>query len=196
MINYELSQSDLRYVQRKLKENKEKAPRVIKNAVNHTAKQARKELAEGAQAAYAVKSGGLNSRVKIQNATTRRLYAVIRVKGRTLTIGRFHTTTPKKGAKADIVKKGLKELKRPLSEKKEKGEDAGREKYASAFKRKGLIMQRKTGERYPLKVLRAVSAPKMFEKVYEGEKGVKGALSPVIKKTLHSEIRKEIKKII
>lgn len=182
MITYEISQRDLRYVQRKLQGMEKQAPRAIKNAVNHTAKEARKKLAAGVQESYTIKSSGFNSRMKINNATNNRLFAVIRSKGRPLTIVRFHTTAPKGGGKADIVKGGLKELVGPRK--------------IRAFKRKGLMMQRETKERYPLKVLHSSSVPKMLEKVYSGERGIKGELNPVIKKTLHDEIKKEIKKLM
>lgn len=182
MITYEVRRRDLRYVQRKLQGMETKAPRVIKNAINHTAREARKKLAAGAQGAYTVKSGGFNSRMKIQNATNSRLYAAIRSKDRPLTITRFHATAPKGGGRADIVKGGLKELVGP--------------KNIKAFKSGGLIMQRKTKERYPLKALRSNSVPKMLEKVYSGERGIEGALAPVIQKTLHDEIKKEIKNLL
>lgn len=182
MVTYEISRRDLQYVQRKLRNMETKAPRVIKNAINHTAKEARKKLAAGAQSSYTVKSGGFNSRMKIQNATNTRLYAVIRAKDRPLTITRFHATAPKGGGRADIVKSGLKEL---VGSKKIK-----------AFKRGGLIMQRKTEERYPLKVLRSNSVPKMLEKVYAGERGIEGELDPVIQRMLHDEIKKEIRKLM
>ena len=47
-----------------------------------------------------------------------------------------------------------------------------------------------------MKVLRSVSVPKMLEKVYEGERGMEGALSPIITKTLHDEIAAEVAKLI
>ncbi|MCI9020762.1 MAG: hypothetical protein HFH32_08495 [Eubacterium sp.] len=182
MISYEISREDLRYVQRRLKRIETEAPKAFKNAINHTAKEARKKLAAGAQGAYTVKNGGFNSRMRIQNATNTKLYAVIRSKDKPLTITRFHATAPKSGGKADIVKSGLKELIGP--------------KQIKAFKRGGLIMQRKSADRYPVKVLRSVSVPKMLEKVYEGERGIEGALGPEIQRTLHDEIRKEVRKLI
>ena len=118
MITYEVSQRDLRYVRRKLQGMEKQAPRAIKNAINHTAKEARKKLAAGVQGSYTVKSGGLNSRMKIQNATNSRLHAVIRAKDRPLTITRFHATAPKGGGRADIVKSGLKEIVGPKKIKK------------------------------------------------------------------------------
>ena len=182
MISYEISREDLRYVQRRLKRIETEAPKAFKNAINHTAKEARKKLAAGAQGAYTVKNGGFNSRMRIHNATNTKLYAVIRSKDKPLTITRFHATAPKSGGKADIVKSGLKELIGP--------------KQIKAFKRGGLIMQRKSADRYPVKVLRSVSVPKMLEKVYEGERGIEGALGPEIQRTLHDEIRKEVRKLI
>jgi len=182
MISYEVNKADLKYVKTKLKGMETKAPRVFKNAINHTAKIARKKLAEGVQSSYTVGNGGFNSRMKIQNATNRRLYAVIRSKGRSLTITRFHTTVPKSGGKADIVKSGLKQIVGPRGIK--------------AFKWNGFFMQRESEDRYPLKVLHSVSVPKMLEKVYEGERGIEGALGPVIQRTLHDEIKKEVAKLI
>lgn len=221
MIQYGMDRKDLMYVQGKLRGAEEKAPRVIKNALNHTAKKARKDLAAGVQAAYTVKSGGFNSRMKVKNATVRNPSAVIWVKDKTLTIGRFHTSVPKSGGKADIVRAGLKPLTLPLGKKKKKKGKAGtikralkmmkaplrslkkiarsdkdEGKFAKAFKRKGLIMQRETGERYPVKVLRSVSVPKMMEKVYKGERGIRGALGPMLGKTLYEEVEAEIKKVI
>lgn len=182
MISYEISREDLRYVQKRLKRIETEAPKVFKNAINRTAKEARKKLAAGAQGAYTVKNGGFNSRMRIQNATNTKLYAVIRSKDKPLTITRFHATAPKSGGKADIVKSGLKQLIGP--------------KQIKAFKRGGLIMQRKSADRYPVKVLRSVSVPKMLEKVYEGERGIEGALGPDIQRTLHDEIKKEVHKLI
>ncbi len=123
--------------------------------------------------------------MKIQNATAGRLYAVIRSEGRTLTLKRFKTSAPKKsGAKADVVKTGLKQIR-------------GQWK-TNAFKskKKGLIMQRETKTKYPVHVLRSVSVPKMLEKVYLGDRGIEGDLAPVIERTLHDEIAAEVAKLI
>ena len=186
MISYEVNQADLQRVTKALKGMEKKAPRVIKNAVNHTAKIARKELYAGVSKGYTVKSGGFNKRVKIENATNSKLYAIIKAADRTMTIGRFKTSAPKKGAKADIVKKGLKEIvgSHHIHAFKLKGGAAG-----------GLIAQRKGPERNPIKILRSNSVPKMLEMVYKGERGTRKALDPVIKQTLHDEIAKEIAKI-
>ena len=65
LIKIEVNESDIKWAQKKLKGMETKAPRVLKNAINHTAKKARKSLMEGAQRRYTVKNAGFNSRIKI-----------------------------------------------------------------------------------------------------------------------------------
>ena len=187
MITYEVNKADLKYVQSKLKGMESQAPRVIKNAINQTAREARKKLATGAQAAYTVKQAGWNNHMKIQPATTGNLVAVIRANDKPLTLPRFSYRGNKKGkggsaAAADIVKGGLKEIVGGMGIK--------------AFKANGLIMQRKGKERLPVKVLHSNSVPKMIEKVYEGERGVEGALREPINEALHNHISEQIAKLV
>ena len=179
MITYEVDKADLKYVQEKLKNVEKGAPTAIMKAVNATAKAARKKLQERVNKSYTVKTGGFNSRMVIRNASRSKLYAVITSKGRTLTLTRFHTTAPKSGVKADIVKAGLKQLVGSRNIK--------------AFKRDGLIMQRETEDRYPIKVLRSNSVSKMIESVYKGK--VNSAVEPVIQETLHREIENQVAKL-
>lgn len=210
MIKYEIDREDLRHVQKALKGIEKGSRTAIMRAVNNTAKKARKKLLEGVNKSYTVKAGGFNSRIKIRNATRSRLYAEITSKGRPLTLKRFKTSTRKgSGTKADVVKSGLKPLvstggKAGIKASVRKVADKlkGRRRASSgyqikAFKAKsGLIMQRKTSDRYPLKVLRSVSAPKMLESVYKGNKNIKQELRPVVQETLHEEIQKEIDKLL
>ena len=97
LIKIEVNESDIKWAQKKLKGMETKAPRVLKNAINHTAKQARKSLMQGAQGRYAVKNAGFNSRIKIYNATNTNLSASVYARDRTLTLPRFYTTSPKSG---------------------------------------------------------------------------------------------------
>lgn len=186
MISYEVNQADLQRVTKALKGMEKKAPRVIKNAVNHTAKKGRKDLLAGVQQGYTIKSAGFNNRVKIENATNSKLYAIIKSKGKSLTTGRFKVTNPKSGVKADIVKEGLKAIIR-------------RDGHITAFRiktGKRLVAQRRSLDRDDgIRILRSPAVPKMLEQAYKGERGMKKALDPVIKQTLHDEIAKEIAKI-
>lgn len=92
---------------------------------------------------------------------------------------------PKKGgaaAAADIVNGGLKQLVSSQGGK--------------AFKRNGLVMQREGKDRIPVKVFHSNSVPKMVEKVYQGERGMAGALKEPIQSDLRKNLEAEIKKIV
>ena len=190
LIKIEVNESDIKWAQKKLKGMETKAPRVLKNAINHTAKQARKSLMQGAQGRYAVKNAGFNSRIKIYNATNTNLSASVYARDGTLTLPRFHTTSPKSGVKSEVLKgSGLKEV---ISRKN--GEI--RAFRAKGGKAAGLIVQRRTEAKYPLKVLRSISVPKMLEIVYLGRGGISEALEPEIKRTFRDEVKKEIAKLV
>lgn len=187
MIVYEVNRAELDYVEKKLGSMKSKAPQVFKNAVNKTARQARKRIAQSAQGAYTVKQVGFNNHMKIRAASTGNLTASIDADGKPLTVIRFKNRAgkAKKGgaaASADIVKGGLKQL---ISSQGGK-----------AFKRDGLVMQRQGKSRFPLKVLYSNSVPKMIEKVYEGERGMAGDLRKPIQSDLRKNIEAEVKKIV
>lgn len=49
MITYEVNRAELELVEKKLGDMKSKAPQVFKNAVNKTARQARKRIAQSAK---------------------------------------------------------------------------------------------------------------------------------------------------
>ena len=195
LIKIEVNESDIKWAQKKLKGMETKAPRVLKNAINHTAKKARKSLMEGAQRRYTVKNAGFNSRIKIYNATNTKLSASVYARDRTLTLPRFHTTSPKSGVKSEVLKRsGLKEVVSRRGSSESNGEiHAFRAKGGKAA---GLIVQRRTVARYPLKVLRSISVPKMLEMVYLGRGGISEALEPEIKRTFRDEVKKEIAKIV
>lgn len=191
LIKIEVNEADIKWAQKKLKGMETKAPRVLKNAINHTAKKARKGLMDGAQRRYAIKNAGFNSRVKIYNATNTKLSASVYARDRTLTLPRFHTTSPKSGVKSEVVKgSGLKEVV------SRRGDTEIRAFRAKGGKADGLIVQRRTVARYPMKVLRSISVPKMLEMVYHGGGGISAAMEPEIKRTFRDEVEKEIAKLV
>ena len=89
MITYEVNRAELELVEKKLGDMKSKAPQVFKNAVNKTARQARKRIAQSAKGAYTVKQVGFNSHMKIKNASTGNLTASVDADGKPLTLVRF-----------------------------------------------------------------------------------------------------------
>ena len=81
MIQIEYDRNMLAKIERRLGRMKSEAPKVLKNAINQTAKQARKDLATEAQKTYVVKSGRFNKAMKIKNATAGSLEATIKATG-------------------------------------------------------------------------------------------------------------------
>ena len=57
MITYEVNRAELELVEKKLGDMKSKAPQVFKNAVNKTARQARKRIAQSARQTEKRRSG-------------------------------------------------------------------------------------------------------------------------------------------
>jgi hypothetical protein len=164
-------------VERRLGDLKSKAPRVIAKGLNDTAKQARRRLADKARETYTVKIGGFTNHVKFkQRASAGSLEAILGVDGRTLTLNRFAMRQNYTYAK--VLQAGsFKELRN----------QAG----ALSFNRNGLILQRKTKNRYPLKGLHGPSVPSMI-----GSKRVYGILEPHINSDLKKNIDAAIAKIV
>lgn len=197
MIVYEVNRAELDYVEKKLGNMKSKAPQVFKNAVNKTARQARKRIAQSAQGAYTVKQVGFNKHMKIKSATAGNLTASVDADGKPLEITRFSNRAgkAKKGgaaASADIVKSGLKQI---ISSSGGKAFKAGVQTGHAGISHNG-VFQRKGKDRLPIKQLYSNSVPKMIEKVYEGERGMAGDLRKPIQSDLRKNIEAEVKKIV
>jgi hypothetical protein len=164
-------------VERRLGDLKAKAPQVIAKALNSTAKDARRRLADKARETYTVKIGGFTNHVKFkQRASAGNLDAILGVDGRPLTLNRFAMRQNYTHAK--VLQAGsFKELRN----------SAG----ALSFRRGGLILQRRTRERYPLKGLHGPSVPVMV-----GSKRVYGILEPHINSDLQKNMSQAIAKLI
>ena len=80
---------NLSQVERQLGAMKEKAPKVLKLAVNDTARKARSRLAKEAQKTYTVKAVGFNRVMNIRRATNGNPVAVIHAKGKKIPMGKF-----------------------------------------------------------------------------------------------------------
>ena len=177
--------------------------KVLKNAVNATAKQAQKDLVERAQAEYTAKKGPLKKATTIKKGTDSKPEATITVKGATLELREFKTSAPKSGAKAKILNSST--LKLIQSQK------GGRAKAFLATFESGhtAIVQRQEGETYRrdgakrqakygrhidmtrLKKLLSISFPKMV-----GGSAVLGELGPSIYDTLLENVNKEIRRVM
>ena len=166
-------------VKKKLGDLKDKSPKVAAKALNKTAKDARKKLADKARDAYTVKTGKFNSSMRIKSATAGNLDAIIRSNGAPLSLTSFSYRAPRgAAASAQVVKGGgFKAL------------DKGGIKAWKGMN--GLIWQRKTAARLPVKTLKSNSIPKMIG----SENRVYGIIKPDIQSTLNKNIEAEIAKL-
>lgn len=134
MIEISYDQDMLRQIEMKLGRMKSEAPKVLKNALNQTAKQARKELSEEAQKTYTIRNGGFNKAMKLKAASASNLEAIIKAKGKPIQLKNFRISKSGGQVRAQVLKSGgLKPL--------EKG---GIKAFVNNIARKGQIRKKKT----------------------------------------------------
>ncbi len=184
-------------VARKLGNLKGQAPKVLRSAINSTAVQSRKMLAQEARQQYTVKNPGFNSAAKIQRATVGNLVATIRVGGKRLSVSRFHITRPRNqrkgaaGVTAEVISGGgLKEIHGTTGIKAFSGT------VESGKSRTKQILQRQGASRYPLNVIHSLSVPKMLEMVYNGRGISASGLKREIQKLYNSNVNKQIARMM
>ena len=173
MIEFEFDQRTVQQVEKKLGDMKSKTPKVIKDALNRTAKQARTDLRRKAQETYTVKAGKFNRGMTIQNAT-----------GAPMPITSYRTSMAKRaGGKAQILTAGgLKTLQKGNIKAFKSTVGAGH----------GGMFQRKGKERLPIKQLYSNSVPVMIG----NEKRVYGVVEPKIKQNLEKNIEGQIRRVL
>lgn len=192
-----------RAIEQALGNMRSESRKVLKNAVNATAKQAREDLVAKAQAEYTAKKGPLKKAATIKKGSNSKPEATITVKGTTLELREFKTSTPKSGAKAKILNSST--LKLIQSQK------GSRVKAFLATFESGhtAIVQRQEGQEYTkgyakrkseygpyadmtrIKKLLSMSFPKMV-----GSSAVFGELGPDIYDTLIENVNKEIRRVM
>ena len=173
MFEFEFDQRTVQLVEKKLGDMKSKTPKVIKDALNRTAKQARTDLRRKAQETYTVKAGKFNRGMTIQNAT-----------GAPMPITSYRTSMAKRaGGKAQILTAGgLKTLQKGNIKAFKSTVGAGH----------GGMFQRKGKERLPIKQLYSNSVPVMIG----NEKRVYGVVEPKIKQNLEKNIEGQIRRVL
>lgn len=191
MITYEYDQSTLRKVEKKLGSLKSEAPKALKNAINQTAKQARKDLAKEAQKTYVVKSGRFNKAMTIKNATQGSLEATIKATGAPMELKDYKVSpaTARTGANRPSITKA-KVLKASSMKGLQKGDIKA---FVAKFKSgHASVAQRRGSSRLPIKKLFSNSIPKMIG----NEKRVYGIVRPTIEDNLQENIDKQVQKIL
>mgnify|MGYP001048540360 CR=1 FL=1 len=191
MIEISYDQNMITQIERKLGQMKKEAPKALKNAINQTAKQARKDLANEAQRTYTVKTGRFNKAMKIKNATSSKLEATIRAKGGVMGLKDFKVSpanmqTGKKRPeviKAKVLKSGS---MKPLQMGELKA-------FVTKFSNGHMaVVQRRGNERKPLRTFHANSIPVMLG----NERHVYGIVKPDIKKNLKLNVEAQVRKIL
>ncbi len=192
MMRVEYDRNMLRRVEKKLGRMKREAPKVLKTALNDTAKVGRKDLADKAQKTYAVKKSGFNKSMKINKARVNNLEAEIVSEGRPLGLKDFKVTPasykPGSGQPPEIIK--AKVVKSSSYKPLEKG---GIKAFVTRFSSGHVaVAQRRGDARLPIKTLSSNSIPKMIgneERVYRFVK-------PKIQENLKKNVNKQIEKVL
>lgn len=191
MIEISYDRNMLEQVERKLGRMKSEAPKALKNALNQTAKQARKDLADEAQKTYTVKTERFNKAMKIKNATPARLEATIKATGRVMGLKDYKVSpaTMRTGAnRPDVVK--AKVLKASGMKPLEMG---GLKAFVTKFSSDHVaVAQRRGAARLPIKSFSANSIPVMLG----NEKRVYGIVKPHIKDNLKQNVNAQVRKIL
>lgn len=188
-LQFELDDGMLKAVQDALGTLKGDTGKVLKNAVNATARKAKKQLADKAKETYAVQQSRFTKAMKQRNATAANPTATIEVTGKQLELKDFEVSPDAYNPQSppDIVRA------RVALSSQLKGLKAGTKAFLVKFKSGHVsVAQRRTKSRYPIKKLLSNSVPKMVgsqERVY-------GIIEPQIYDTLIENIQKEIQKAV
>ena len=172
-----------------LGEFKDSAPKVLKSAINDTARKSRKLLAAEAQQQYTVKNAGFNKAMEIKNATVANLTAKIQAKGKPRMLSEFKVSPATMKAKKPAVTKAKVIKSNSLKPLEKDGIKAFITKFASG---KTAVAQRVGQERLPIKALYSMSVPKMLG----NEKAVMRKIRPEIYKILDEQTEIQIQKYL
>lgn len=190
-MTIEVDRVSLEKIQKKLGDMSGKAPKVLRNALNDTAKQADRKLAKKAQETYVVKIGGFTKALALKRATLSNLEAELRSEGKPLELNKFKVSPAgirTGSARPDILR--AKVLKAGSMKGLVKGDIKA---FVAKMKNNHVgVMERRGKERGPLKSLYSNSIPKMIG----SEKRVYGLVKPQIGTDLQNNVNKQIQKVL
>ena len=173
LIEFEVDRTQLERIELKLKNCRDKAPLALKNAVNATARDAKKDLANKAKETYAVKSPRFKKAIAQKNATKSKPTAILKITGKVNELAdfKYKENEGANAARGKVLKSGgLKTL--------QKGDlKAFITKFGSGHV---SVVQRKTSARLPVKKLLSPSIPTMIG----NEAKVYGVVKPNIQKQI------------
>ena len=191
-IKFEFDQVTVKNIEKRLGRMKSEAPKALKNALNATAKDARKDLATEAQRTYAVKVGGFNQQMKIKPASTGNLVAVINSTGAHLEMIKF-SVYGGKGSPVSVLinkKKGRKTFSGRVFKNKisRRGQSGGGHVAVAKF----IGGNSKQPNRLKIQKLFSVSVPQMIG----NKRDVYGIVEPNILDNLRNNVDKQVEKIL
>lgn len=189
---------ELQKIEKMLGDLAPKSKNVLVKAINATAKQARKELANTAQEAYAVRTARFNKAMTIQNANTRHLDATIKTTGEVMELIDFKASPSSPatgGARPDITKGKVLQ--------------SGNLKALQMDNLKAFVVKFKSGhvsvaQRVPGKKMQSDPSKDFLKKLLSpsiptmigSEKNVYGIVKPLIQTNLEANIQTQIKKLL
>lgn len=103
LIRFEYDEAMLHVIEMALDNLKGESRKVLKNAVNATARQARKDLVSEAASVYTEKKAKINKTTKVKAATNAKPEATVNVKGPVQSLKEFKTSVSISGVKAKIL---------------------------------------------------------------------------------------------
>lgn len=198
LIEFETDSTQLQRIELKLKNMRNKAPQVLKNAVNATARDAKKDLANKAKETYEVKNPRFQKAIDMKNATTAKLMATLFITGKSNALSdfKYKKNSGMTGAKGKLYKAGsLKSLNagklKAFITKFESGHVAVVRR-DPPNKYKDIEARKKIGDTTKLKEFYSPSIPRMIG----NEAKVYGIIKPNIESNLQRNIQKQIDKIL
>lgn len=203
LVEFEVDATQLQRIELKLKDMKSKAPQALKNAVNATARTAKKDLVSRAKEVYAVKTPRFNSSIKQKNATKSTMTAILNVSGEVNPLYTYFKGKENSGAAAargKVLKSGSmkylqKENLKAFIATFESGHTTIVQRDPPKQYKKGLkkrLQKSPYGDTTKIKELYGPSVPKMIG----NEAKVYGYLKPNIQENLQKNIHKQIDKIL
>jgi len=189
-IQFEFDENLLRVIEDALGDLKSESRKVLKNAVNKTARQAKEDLAEKAKETYVVKKTRFTKAMATKNATIAKPEATINITSDQLELKDFKVSpaTYKTGSNRPSVTKAkvlLSSGMKPLA--------SSNKAFLAKFSNGHVsVVQRRSKSRFPLKKLLSNSIPKMVG----SQKRVYGIVEPEIYDNLMANVQAEIRKVL
>lgn len=198
MIEFRVDDNELKKIETRLDNMGDQASKVLKKAINDTAKQARMRITKQAQTVYAARQGRFNKNMKIENAKKDSLVAIISSKGKATELMDYKTSPvrpPNPNNRPNVTK--AKVLKKNSMKDLEKGDIKA---FVVKFKSGHVsVVQRVHGKKMKsnpkkefLKKLLSPTIPQMVgneDKVYN-------IVQPHIYSDLQENINKHIDKVL